>query len=151
MTDDSALRLIVAWKFGRAVLSLGAGLVLLIVLLGGLDARVQAFVAMLQSHAVSALSLSLSRLVQSALEPAHLRVVTAALILDGVMVFVEGLALLRGWRWGPWLVIALTCVLLPFEVYELIERVSVARAAVFVVNVAIVAWLLVRERRRRSV
>jgi uncharacterized membrane protein (DUF2068 family) len=144
---DRALRLIVAWKFGRAVLSLGAGLVLLIVLLGGLDARVQAFAAMLQSHAVSALSLGVSRLVQSALEPAHLEVVTAALILDGLMVLIEGVALLRGWRWGPWLVIAVTGVLLPFEVYELIERLSVTRVAVLAVNVAIVAWLLRRQRQ----
>lgn len=144
---DRALRLIVAWKFGRAVLSLGAGLVLLIVLLGGLDARVQAFAAMLQSHAVSALSLGVSRLVQSALEPAHLEVVTAALILDGLMVLIEGVALLRGWRWGPWLVIAVTGVLLPFEVYELIERLSVTRGAVLAVNVAIVAWLLRRQRQ----
>lgn len=149
MGIERTLRLIVTYKLIRAALSVLGSLALLVLFAAGFDGRAQVFVETVRDHATSGVSLSVSKLVLSALEPTHFKVVIAALFLDGVVVFIEGWALLRGWWWGPWLVIGASSVLLPFEVFELARVVSAPRLLVLVVNLAIVGWLLRRQWRAR--
>ena len=73
-----------------------------------------------------------------------------ALLADGVVSLIEGWALLHGRWWGPWLVVVATGALLPWEIWELIARPTWIRGALFVINLAVVAYLLrevAREHR----
>ena len=148
VTREPVLKLIIAYKLGRAGLAVLAAVTLVVLLLAGLDAPVREFAARLHDHAVSALAVSLSSLLMSALEPNHIVVVTVALLLDGGVLVLEGWALWKGYRWGAWLVVAASAALLPFEVVALVHHSSLARVGVLVVNLAIVAWLLQRRIRQ---
>ncbi|MGH8890690.1 MAG: DUF2127 domain-containing protein, partial [Acidothermaceae bacterium] len=55
-----------------------------------------------------------------------------------------GLWLLK--RWGEYFAAVATAIFLPYEVYELTEKLSVVRVGAFVINVAAVVYLLVTKR-----
>lgn len=62
---------------------------------------------------------------------------------------VEGVEMVGLWilaRWAEYLTLVVTASLLPLEVYELTQRVSVLKVVAFVVNVAIVVYLLYAKR-----
>ncbi|HTQ76359.1 MAG TPA: DUF2127 domain-containing protein [Burkholderiales bacterium] len=64
---------------------------------------------------------------------------------------VEAWGLWRGMRWAEWLGVVAGGLYVPFEVYELTKSATWVRLVVFVVNVAIVAYLasvLWRARRK---
>lgn len=63
---------------------------------------------------------------------------------------VEGVGLLLGKRWAEWLTVLSTGLLIPFEVYEIAHRLDAVRIAAFVVNLAILVYLIVRIRRDRA-
>lgn len=143
-----ALRAIIAYKLGRAGLSLVGSLTGLVLGLTGLAAPLQRSAEAVHDHAVSALALSLSELLVSAVEPQHILVVAGALLLDSSMLAVEGWALYRGHTWGVWLVVGATALLLPFEVVALVEKVSLGRVLILALNTVIVTWLLLHALRR---
>lgn len=89
MAVERTLRFIVAYKLIRAALSVLGALALVVAFAAGFDERAQVFVEAIRDHATSEVSLSAAKLVLSALEPTHFKVVIAALFLDGVVVFVE--------------------------------------------------------------
>ena len=64
---------------------------------------------------------------------------------------VEGIGLWMQKRWAEWLTTIITASLIPFEVWELLHRPSVGKAALVVANVAIVAYLVwhVRSKGKR--
>jgi uncharacterized membrane protein (DUF2068 family) len=70
--------------------------------------------------------------------------VTAAVyaIVEGV----EAVGLWRERRWAEYLTVVATAGFLPFEIRELIDKVSVLRIGALVVNLAIVAWLVWSKR-----
>ena len=148
VTREPVLKLIIAYKLGRAGLAALAAVTLAVLLLAGLDAPVREFASRLHEHAVSALAGSLSSLLMSALEPNHIVVVIVALLLDCGVLVLEGWALWKGHRWGAWLVVGASAVLLPFEVVALAQHPDVARVTLLVMNLAIVAWLLQRRIRQ---
>jgi len=55
-----------------------------------------------------------------------------------------GLWLLK--RWGEYFAAVATAIFLPYEVYELTEKLSVVRAGAFVINVSAVVYLLLTKR-----
>lgn len=144
------LTMIIVYKFARAGLSMLGAIALAVLAAAGVTDEVATFVQNIHDHAASQLSLSLSELALSGLVPRHLFVFVAALALDSVVLFVEGLALMRGWWWGPWLVSAAAGVLLPFEIAAIVERVSSTRILLLVLNVLIVIYLLGRTWKRRQ-
>ncbi|HXP83745.1 MAG TPA: DUF2127 domain-containing protein [Bryobacteraceae bacterium] len=62
----------------------------------------------------------------------------------------EGIGLLLRRRWAEYFTIISTGVFIPLEIYELAERVSVPRLAVFAINVAIVWYLVARLRTTQA-
>jgi uncharacterized membrane protein (DUF2068 family) len=112
---EPVLRLIIAYKLGRAALALLTGVAMVVLVAAGFDHEVRDFAARIHDHVVSRLALWLSALFMSAVAPGHIVVVTGALLLDGVMVLVEGWALWKGYAWGAWLVVGASAALLPFE------------------------------------
>jgi uncharacterized membrane protein (DUF2068 family) len=80
------------------------------------------------------------------LSPTTLIWIAVGLMAYAAIQFVEGVGLWLMRRWGEYFAVVATSVFLPVEVYELTERVTVLRVAVFVVNVAAVVWLVWSKR-----
>lgn len=140
--------LIIVYKFTKATAQVAlAGVVALLIGLG-LAARLQAFAGWLHAELGGEWSQRLAALIVGASD--HLWLITLALAFDGVLSSIEGLALYRRYRWGPWLVVVTTSALLPFEVAELLRGVQPTRAAMFVINVAIVIYLARRAMAEAS-
>lgn len=60
---------------------------------------------------------------------------------------VEGMGLVLRKAWAEWLTIIVTTSFVPFEVYEVIHEPGVGKAVALALNVAIVAYLIVRAGR----
>ena len=61
----------------------------------------------------------------------------------------EGIGLWREKRWAEYLTVILTGSLIPFEIWEIVHRPSAIKVLTFVVNVAVVVYLIYRLRRPR--
>jgi uncharacterized membrane protein (DUF2068 family) len=75
-----------------------------------------------------------------------LHVVGIALLAYAVLEGVEALGLWHGKRWAEYLTFISTAILLPFEVYEIATRPTALKVIGFVINVAVVVYLLLRKR-----
>ena len=62
----------------------------------------------------------------------------------------EGTGLLFSQRWAEWLTVVATGVLLPIEVYGMVHEFSIVKLALFIVNAAVVAFLVWRIRSHRG-
>ncbi len=72
--------------------------------------------------------------------------IAAFLLGYGALQVIEGVGLWKMKRWGEYFAVVATAIFLPLEVYELTEKVTVLRAAVLVLNVAAVVYLLLAKR-----
>lgn len=126
-------------------------LALTLAILVGTDrvAPLQAFATDLPHHFAGAWSIELARLLLNATQPRHASLVALALGFDGVFTIVEGWALRRRHAWGPWLVVASTSSLLPFEILALMHKVRWGRVFILVVNLWILGYLVWRRLRSR--
>ena len=59
---------------------------------------------------------------------------------------IEGIGLWHEARWAEYLTVVASSLLVPIEVYELVQKLTVPRAAALVVNLAAVAYLVWRLR-----
>lgn len=75
-----------------------------------------------------------------------LDLIAVFLLLYGAIQVVEGVGLWRMRRWGEYFSAVATAIFLPLELYELIERVTILRLSVFVINIAAVLYLLFAKR-----
>ena len=78
----------------------------------------------------------------------HQRAVTVLLITAIVYAVIEGVEAVGLWRerrWAEYLTVVATFGFLPFEVHELIRRVTVLRVSALLVNLAILVWLVVAK------
>ena len=73
---------------------------------------------------------------------------TASLLYAGLFA-TEGVGLWLGKRWAEWLTVVATGLLIPVEIYELSHGATPPRILALVVNVAMVAYLVVRLRGDR--
>jgi uncharacterized membrane protein (DUF2068 family) len=149
---ERALTLIIAYKLIKGGLWFVFAAVIAVSTQLGLESHLLGFADQLRHHS-QAWSLELAQLIVRVATRRGLWTVTLALVADGAVTLVEGWALLRGRWWGPWLVVVATGSLLPFEFVALARRPHVSRAALVVVNAAIVAYLArkaLRERRERD-
>jgi uncharacterized membrane protein (DUF2068 family) len=70
----------------------------------------------------------------------------AGAVLYGVLELVEGVGLLLRRRWAEYLVLVATCAFVPVEIDELLRHPTPVKAIAFVVNLAIIAYLVWRKR-----
>lgn len=59
----------------------------------------------------------------------------------------EGVGLLLGKRWAEWLTIVATTSFIPFEIVEVMHKMTVVRISIVIVNAAIVVYLIWRRVR----
>jgi uncharacterized membrane protein (DUF2068 family) len=62
---------------------------------------------------------------------------------------IEGIGLILGYHWAEYLVIIATGSLIPFEIYEIYRKFTYIRVGLFIVNVAIVSYLIITLRKDR--
>lgn len=75
-----------------------------------------------------------------------LRTVGIALLAYGLLEGVEAIGLWLIKRWAEYLTFVATAILLPFEVYELVNRISVLKLIGFLINLAVVIYLIWAKR-----
>lgn len=71
-------------------------------------------------------------------------------MLYGSLFTVEGIGLWKGKRWAEYLTVIATSTLVPFEVYELTQRLTMVRVSALIVNVGAVIYLVYRLRHPRE-
>ena len=71
-------------------------------------------------------------------------------VLYGLLEAFEGIGLVLRRRWAEYLTVLATVLLLPLELYELAHKLDWLRVAVLLANLAILAYLIVRLRKRND-
>jgi len=76
----------------------------------------------------------------------HLHLLGAVLLAYGAVEAVEAIGLWYQRRWAEYLTFLVTASLLPLEVYEIADRTTPFKVIAFLINVAVVAYLLLAKR-----
>jgi uncharacterized membrane protein (DUF2068 family) len=139
--DQAALRVIIVYKVAKGLLTLTAGIIIGGALVFGFGPRLQEHAARIHLHATGAWALYLAEFLAKLTTPRWLRWSAVALELDAAVCFIEAWALREGHAWGPWLVVGLTALFLPTEVYELFRHPRASRALLLLANLAILVFL----------
>lgn len=72
--------------------------------------------------------------------------IAVGLIVYALLQFVEGTGLWLMHRWGEYFAVIATSIFLPWEIYEITERITWLRVVLLLVNVAAVVWLIWSKR-----
>jgi len=144
--DETALRAIIIYKWVKGAVQLLLAAALLVSLVLGFGDEIADWAHGFRNHSTRAYAVVLGRALERATTPRGLHISLLALTVDGIVTCVEGWALERKHRWGPWLVVGVTGALLPFEIYELFHHFRWIRVLVLAVNVAVVAFLVMHAR-----
>ncbi|MGZ7031200.1 MAG: DUF2127 domain-containing protein [Thermoanaerobaculia bacterium] len=83
------------------------------------------------------------------LSPDRKDLIAAGLFAYATLFLFEGVGLILERVWAEYLTIIATTSFIPFEIYEVIKRVTPIRIALLAVNIAIVSYLIWRRRTRR--
>jgi len=149
---DFGLRLIIVWKFVKAVVLVGLGITAFALVHSDIQALALRAVRWLgldpAGHRVArALAMA------AGLTPDRIAVIGVGAIIYACVMMLEGWGLHRRRTWAEWLTIILTSLLIPIEVYELARYPSLGKVLTLVVNVLIVIYLARHRflfiRRRR--
>ena len=82
------------------------------------------------------------------LTPQHIKVLGLGSMIYAALFLTEGLGLWFQKRWAEWLTVIITSSLLPIEIYEINRHATPMKFAVLAINIAIVAYLIVRIRAK---
>ena len=97
-----------------------------------------------QSHARHGLLHELDNLFTTS--SAHLHRLAAVLLVYAAVEGIEAVGLWYQRRWAEYLTFIVTASLLPFEIYEIVHRTTAFKVVAFIVNVAVVVYLLLAKR-----
>ena len=86
------------------------------------------------------LKLILTKLID--IKPPTLVGVSVVGFLYGILNLVEAIGLMMRYRWAEFLTITATAMFIPFELYELFDKLTLFRFAALTINVLIVAFLI---------
>ncbi|MDT4911657.1 MAG: hypothetical protein QOC66_785 [Pseudonocardiales bacterium] len=79
-------------------------------------------------------------------KPSTLNLIAFGILFYGLLQVVEGIGLWSLKRWGEYVAVVGTTLFIPFEIYELTDKISWLKIAVLAVNVAAVLYLLLSKR-----
>jgi uncharacterized membrane protein (DUF2068 family) len=138
-------RIIAAYKLATAGLSLALGFGLFRLFRGDASASLEFAIRSLRLDPENALiHVAIGRLAR--VDRKQLELIEAGTFSYAILHAIEGIAILRGKRWGAMLIILATTSLIPFECYEIWRRSSLLRVAALLSNVGIVAYLIGNRR-----
>ncbi|HVB41278.1 MAG TPA: DUF2127 domain-containing protein [Streptosporangiaceae bacterium] len=94
------------------------------------------------------ISHSLLSKVQSLLHVSSTKLTVLAIAVTGLAVVsaIEAFALWQARRWGEYFAMIVTSLGLPFEIYELYDKVTATKATLFILNLILVAYLVTSRR-----
>ena len=137
----TGVALIAGFKVAKGVLLLLVGL--------GLLKLVHAEIATLFSQLLEALHLNAdSRILHNlvlkvdALQPHSVLVISLVSMAYAALLLTEGVGLWLEFSWAAYLTVISTSLLLPFELYEVVERITALRIGVLLLNLVIVLYLV---------
>jgi uncharacterized membrane protein (DUF2068 family) len=84
----------------------------------------------------------------SKLTPGHLREIGLAAFFYAGLFIIEGIGLWMLKRWGERVTVVVTSSLLPFEMISLWRNATIPKLAIFLINVAIVVYLIYLIHRK---
>jgi uncharacterized membrane protein (DUF2068 family) len=90
------------------------------------------------------------------ISPHRLKLIGAAAFVHAALDILEGVGLVLRTIWGEYVTIIVSAFFLPFEIFELVKRVTWVRVGITTVNVAVVVYLIfhlqmkIRERMREA-
>src|SRR5580692_13176121 len=135
--SSSALVLIALFKLVKAILLFAAGIGAAKLLHRDVAATVLRWVDILRVDPDNRfIHRILSRLLS--VTPAQLKAASAGTFVYAGLLLTEGTGLLLRKRWAEYFTVITTAGLIPLEVYEITRRVTAAKIAVLIINVAIV-------------
>ena len=147
-SSDSLLRLIAVFKFLKCAMLIALGV--------GAFRLLHKDVGAMAEHWAEALRLDPgNRLVDAALakasrlRPEQIKKLGLGSFLYAALFLAEGTGLWLEKRWGEWLTVIITSSLVPVEIYEIYRHPSWVKAAVLVINLGIVGYLIYRIRGPR--
>ena len=79
-------------------------------------------------------------------KPSTLHVLALALAIYAVIELGEAVGLWLLKRWGEYFAAVATAIFLPYELYEITERITAIRVGAFAINVAAVVYLVLTKR-----
>jgi uncharacterized membrane protein (DUF2068 family) len=80
------------------------------------------------------------------LSPTSVSLIAAGLAVYAVIELVEGTGLWLAKRWGEYFAIVVTSLGLPYEIYDLTNKITATRVIFFVINLALVLYLVITRR-----
>jgi uncharacterized membrane protein (DUF2068 family) len=150
MKRDLGVSAIIAYKLVKAVLEAGLGVAAVWILVRGVEAGAATLAEMVMEHVARNWALAAATIIVRSGTSGHVKFIAIIAFADAALSAVEGLALRAGRWWAPWLVVFATGALLPWEIWELAVRPTWIRGVLFVINLAVVVYLLrevAREHR----
>ena len=151
MKRDAGISAIIAYKLFKAVLELLLGIAATYLVFRGAEAGAAELAQFILDHFARHWALTAATLIVRGGTSSHVKAIALLAYGDAVLSAVEGLALRAQRWWAPWLVVIATGSLLPWELWELMWRPTWIRLVLFILNVAVVAYLLrgvAREHRQ---
>src|SRR3989454_7431632 len=137
----TGMALIAGFKVAKGALLLLVGL--------GLLKLVHAEIATIFAQLLEALHLNAdSRILHSlvlkvdALQPQSVLMMSLVSMVYATLLLTEGVGLWFEFSWAAYLTVISTSLLLPFELYEVIERITALRIGVLLLNLVIVLYLV---------
>jgi len=141
-----ALGWIAAYKLAKALLALGAALLVLHLVHRDLVEVTRKWIEFFgidrQGHLATRVLERVSRI-----NTRYFQFFVAILFTYMSIYIIEGVGLFMRRRWAEWLTVVQTGLLIPWEAYELVRKVDRMRAIFLVLNVGVVIYLIWRLRR----
>ncbi|GAC1401586.1 MAG: DUF2127 domain-containing protein [Thermoanaerobaculia bacterium] len=143
--SDRVLRLIAIFRFAKAILFIASGLAALKLVKPGAVAR---FVAWLDAMPFATQHAFVQHGIEAVTRMTPRRIEELAIVafLYAALFITEGTGLWMGKIWAEWLTIVATTSFIPFEIYEVVHKITALRVAILLLNIVIVVYLVYRRR-----
>jgi uncharacterized membrane protein (DUF2068 family) len=147
---DLGITLIAVFKFVKALLLFAIALGAVGLVRGGVPHASERLLSMLSSGTERRVTqAALSRI--TSIGPTRIAALGVGAFLYAALFLVEGTGLWLQRRWAEYLTVVATASFIPFEIYEGVRRITITRMVALVLNIAILVYLIVRLRRRRTI
>jgi len=84
------------------------------------------------------------------IDRSRLRAIQAGTFFYATLHVIEGIGLILERDWAGYLVVVATGSLIPFEIYEIVQKQSLVRIGILIVNIGIVIYLIVELRKHHA-
>jgi uncharacterized membrane protein (DUF2068 family) len=150
ISQNRLIRLIAVFKLLKAASLLVVGFGVLRLIHTNVATHLEHWIALLGFDPGSRL---MSRVIQKAtnLSPRRIRELGVVSFAYAALFLTEGIGLWLMKRWAEWLTVVITSSLVPLEIYEIFHRPTVIKILVFILNIAVVVYLLYRITNERHV